>query len=149
MCRMELWNLKLLKSQGNMSTIFTKIINNEISAFKVAEDDNYLAFLDVRPVVRGHVLCIPKKEVDYIFDLDDINYSGLMLFSRRVAIGLIKVVECKKVGISVVGLEVPHAHVHLIPMNKIEDMNFANERLVLSDEEFKSLASEIAKSINL
>lgn len=149
MCRMELWNLKLLKSQGNMSTIFTKIINNEISAYKVAEDDNYLAFLDVRPVVRGHVLCIPKKEVDYIFDLDDINYSGLMLFSRRVAIGLIKVVECKKVGISVVGLEVPHAHVHLIPMNKIEDMNFANERLVLSDEEFKSLASEIAKSINL
>lgn len=132
-----------------MSTIFTKIINNEISAYKVAEDDNYLAFLDVRPVVRGHVLCIPKKEVDYIFDLDDINYSGLMLFSRRVAIGLIKVVECKKVGISVVGLEVPHAHVHLIPMNKIEDMNFANERLVLSDEEFKSLASEIAKSINL
>jgi histidine triad (HIT) family protein len=132
-----------------MSTIFSKIINNEISAYKVAENDNYLAFLDVRPVVRGHVLCIPKKEVDYIFDIDDAYYSGLMLFSKKVAIGLKKVVDCKKIGVSVVGLEVPHAHVHLIPMNNIADMNFANERVVLSDEEFKSLASEIAKNISL
>ncbi len=132
-----------------MSTIFTKIINGEISAFKVAEDDNYLAFLDVRPVVRGHVLCIPKNEVDYIFDMDDANYSGLLLFSKKVAKGLKQVVECKKIGVSVVGLEVPHAHVHLIPMNSISDMNFANERVVLSDEDFKSLASEIAKEINL
>lgn len=132
-----------------MSTIFTKIIKGEVSAFKVAEDDNYLAFLDVRPVVRGHVLCIPKNEVDYIFDMDDANYSGLLLFSKKVAKGLKQVVECKKIGVSVVGLEVPHAHVHLIPMNSISDMNFANERVVLSDEDFKSLASEIAKEINL
>ncbi len=132
-----------------MSTIFTKIINGEISAFKVAEDDNYLAFLDVRPVVRGHVLCIPKIEVDYIFDMDDANYSGLLLFSKKVAKGLKQVVECKKIGVSVVGLEVPHAHVHLIPMNNISDMNFANERVVLSDEDFKSLASAIAEKISL
>lgn len=122
---------------------------NEISAYKVAEDDNYLAFLDVRPVVRGHVLCIPKKEIDYIFDIDDEYYTGLMLFSKKVAIGLKKVVECKKIGVSVVGLEVPHAHVHLIPMNNISDMNFANERVVLSDEDFKFLASEVAKNISL
>lgn len=132
-----------------MSTIFTKIINGEISAFKVAEDDNYLAFLDVRPVVRGHVLCIPKIEVDYIFDMDDANYSGLLLFSKKVAKGLKQVVDCKKIGVSVVGLEVPHAHVHLIPMNSISDMNFANERVVLSDEDFKSLASAIAEKISL
>lgn len=132
-----------------MSTIFSKIIKNEISAYKVAEDDNYLAFLDVRPVVRGHVLCIPKKEIDYIFDIDDAYYAGLMLFSKKVAIGLKKVVECKKIGVSVVGLEVPHAHVHLIPMNDIADMNFANERIVLSEEEFRFLASEVAKNISL
>lgn len=132
-----------------MSTIFTKIINAEIKAHIVAEDQNYLAFLDVRPVVRGHVLCIPKIEVDYIFDMDDANYAGLMLFSKKVALGLKQVVECKKIGVSVVGLEVPHAHVHLIPMNTISDMNFSNERIVLSDEEFKSLASEIKSKISL
>lgn len=143
------WNLKLLKYQDNMSTIFTKIINSEISAYKVAEDENYLAFLDARPVVRGHVLCIPKVEIDYIFDMDDANFTGLMLFSKKVAIGLKQVVECKKIGVSVVGLEVPHAHVHLIPMNNISDMNFANERVVLNDDEFKLLASEIAEKISL
>lgn len=132
-----------------MSTIFTKIINSEISAYKVAEDDNYLAFLDVRPVVRGHVLCIPKNEIDYIFDMDDVNYSGLMLFSKKVAKGLKQVIDCKKIGVSVVGLEVPHAHVHLIPMNSISDMNFANERVILSDDDFKSLASAISEKISL
>lgn len=132
-----------------MSTIFTKIINAEIKAHIVAEDQNYLAFLDVRPVVRGHVLCIPKIEVDYIFDMDDANYAGLMLFSKKVALGLKQVVECKKIGVSVVGLEVPHAHVHLIPMNTISDMNFSNERIMLNDEEFKSLASEIKSKISL
>ncbi len=132
-----------------MSTIFTKIINSEINAYKVAEDDNYLAFLDVRPVVRGHVLCIPKNEIDYIFDMDDVNYSGLMLFSKKVAKGLKQVIDCKKIGVSVVGLEVPHAHVHLIPMNSISDMNFANERVILSDDDFKSLASAIAEKISL
>jgi histidine triad (HIT) family protein len=132
-----------------MSTIFSKIINSEISAYKVAEDENYLAFLDVRPVVRGHVLCIPKIEIDYIFDMDDANYSGLMLFSKKVAKALKQVVDCKKIGVSVVGLEVPHAHVHLIPMNTIADMNFANERVVLSDDDFKLLASAIAEKISL
>ena len=143
------WNLRSSKFRDNMSTIFTKIINSEISAYKVAEDDNYLAFLDVRPVVRGHVLCIPKNEIDYIFDMDDVNYSGLMLFSKKVAKGLKQVIDCKKIGVSIVGLEVPHAHVHLIPMNSISDMNFANERVILSDDDFKSLASAIAEKISL
>ena len=146
---MVLWNLKLLKYLDKMATIFTKIINSEISAYKIAEDENYLAFLDVRPVVRGHVLCIPKIEIDYIFDMDDANYSGLMLFSKKVAKALKQVVDCKKIGVSVVGLEVPHAHVHLIPMNTIADMNFANERVVLSDDDFKLLASAIAEKISL
>lgn len=132
-----------------MATIFSKIINSEISAYIVAEDENHLAFLDVRPVVKGHVLCIPKTEIDYVFDMDDAAYSALMLFSKKVAKGLKQVVECRKIGVSVVGLEVPHAHVHLIPMNSIADMNFANERVVMSDEDFKLLASEVAKKIKL
>lgn len=132
-----------------MATIFSKIINSEISAYIVAEDENHLAFLDVRPVVKGHVLCIPKTEIDYVFDMDDTAYSALMLFSKKVAKGLKQVVECRKIGVSVVGLEVPHAHVHLIPMNSIADMNFANERVVMSDEDFKLLASEVAKKIKL
>ncbi len=131
-----------------MSTIFSKIIAGEIPCYKVAETEDFLAFLDVRPVVRGHVLCIPKKEVDYIFDLDNEEYAKLFLFSKIVATGLKKVVECKKIGVSVVGLEVPHAHIHLIPMNNIDDMSFTKERVELSAEEFKALAEKIAVAIS-
>ncbi len=131
-----------------MSTIFSKIIAGEIPCYKVAETEDFLAFLDVRPVVRGHVLCIPKKEVDYIFDLDNEEYAKLFLFSKIVATGLKKVVECRKIGVSVVGLEVPHAHIHLIPMNSIDDMSFTKERVELSAEEFKTLAEKIAVAIS-
>lgn len=131
-----------------MSTIFSKIIAGEIPCYKVAETEDFLAFLDVRPVVKGHVLCIPKNEVDYIFDLDNEEYAKLFLFSKIVATGLKKVIECKKIGISVVGLEVPHAHVHLIPMNTIDDMSFTKERVELVEDEFKVLAKKIANAIS-
>lgn len=131
-----------------MSTIFSKIIAGEIPCYKVAETEEFLAFLDVRPVVKGHVLCIPKKETDYIFDLENEEYAKLFLFSKIVATGLKKVVECKKIGVSVVGLEVPHAHIHLIPMNSIDDMSFTKERVELSAEEFSSLAKKIADAIS-
>ena len=130
-----------------MSSIFAKIISGEIPAYKVAETEKFLAFLDVRPVVKGHVLCIPKQEVDYIFDMSDDSYAELMLFTKIVAKGLKKVVECKKIGISVVGLEVPHAHVHLIPMNTIADMSFTSVRIEMSSEEFSSLAKQIEQAI--
>lgn len=130
-----------------MASIFSKIISGEIPAYKVAETEEFLAFLDVKPVVRGHVLCIPKVEVDYIFDMQDEQYAKLMLFSKIVAKGLKKVVSCKKIGVSVVGLEVPHAHVHLIPMNNISDMSFSSERLNLTSEEFDTLAKEIERAI--
>jgi histidine triad (HIT) family protein len=130
-----------------MGSIFSKIISGEIPAYKVAETEDFLAFLDVKPVVKGHVLCIPKQEVDYIFDMTDESYAKLLLFSKIVAKGLKKVVPCKKIGISVVGLEVPHAHVHLIPMNSILDMSFSSERLILSHEEFAELASKIEQAI--
>lgn len=131
-----------------MSTIFSKIIAGEIPCYKVAETEEFLAFLDVRPVVKGHVLCIPKKETDYIFNLENEEYAKLFLFSKIVATGLKKVVECKKIGVSVVGLEVPHAHIHLIPMNSIDDMSFTKERVELSTEEFSSLAKKIADAIS-
>lgn len=130
-----------------MSSIFAKIISGEIPAYKVAETEKFLAFLDVRPVAKGHVLCIPKQEVDYIFDMSDELYAELMLFAKIVAKGLKKVVECKKIGISVVGLEVPHAHVHLIPMNSIADMSFTSERIEMSNEEFSALAQQIEQAI--
>lgn len=131
-----------------MSTIFSKIIAGEIPCYKVAETEDFLAFLDVRPVVKGHVLCIPKKEVDYVFDLENEEYAKLFLFSKIVATGMKKVIECKKIGVSVVGLEVPHAHVHLIPMNTIDDMSFTKERVTLTPDEFASLAKKIAEAIS-
>ena len=130
-----------------MSSIFAKIISGEIPAYKVAETEKFLAFLDVRPIVKGHVLCIPKQEVDYIFDMSNDSYAELMLFTKIVAKGLKKVIECKKIGISVVGLEVPHAHVHLIPMNTIADMSFTSVRIEMSSEEFSSLAKQIEQAI--
>lgn len=129
-----------------MPTLFTKIINGEIPAYKVAEDDRFLAFLDIRPNTKGHTLCIPKEEVNKIFDLDEETYMGLMAFSRKVAKGLEKAVSCKRVGMAVVGLEVPHVHVHLIPLNNMGDMNFANS-VPFSDEEFEQIAKDIKANI--
>lgn len=130
-----------------MATIFTKIINREIPAHIVAEDDNYLAFLDINPLVKGHTLVIPKKEVNYIFDLDDQTLSGLNLFAKRVAKAIEKVVKCERIGVTVIGLEVPHAHIHLIPINRMADMNFANNKLKLSQEELADIAESIRKAL--
>ncbi|MEO7977409.1 HIT family protein [Flavobacterium sp.] len=127
-------------------SIFTKIVNGEIPAYKIAEDDNYLAFLDVNPNAKGHTLCIPKKEIDKIFDLDDELYLGLMKFSKKIAIALEKTVPCKRIGMAVVGLEVPHAHVHLIPLNEMDEMRFQN-KVSLSKEEFETLAKSIQANL--
>ncbi|HJY12619.1 MAG TPA: HIT family protein, partial [Flavobacterium sp.] len=123
-------------------SIFTKIVNGEIPSYKIAEDDNYLAFLDVNPNAKGHTLCIPKQEIDKIFDMEDELYLGLMKFSKKIAIALEKTVPCKRVGMAVVGLEVPHAHVHLIPLNNMDEMRFHN-KVSLSKEEFEALAKSI------
>lgn len=129
-----------------MSSIFTKIVNGEIPAYKIAEDDNYLAFLDVNPNAKGHTLCIPKQEIDKIFDMDDELYLGLMKFSKKIAIALEKTVPCKRVGMAVVGLEVPHAHVHLIPLNHMDEIRF-HDKVSLSKEEFEALAKSIQANL--
>lgn len=126
-----------------MSSIFTKIINGEIPSYKVAEDANYYAFLDIRPLQRGHVLVVPKSEVDYIFDLDDATLSGLILFSKRVAKAIEKVIPCERIGVAVIGLEVPHCHVHLSPINSVRDLDFSNVKDVPAEE-----MQEIAKAIS-
>ncbi|QLE00738.1 HIT family protein [Galbibacter sp. BG1] len=125
-----------------MASVFTKIINGEIPSYKIAEDDNFYAFLDINPNAIGHTLCIPKKEVDKIFDLDEETYMGLMAFSRKVAKALEKTVDCKRVGIAVVGLEVPHVHVHLIPLNAMSEMTFQH-KVSLTEAEFKALAKKV------
>ena len=129
-----------------MSSIFTKIVNGEIPCYKIAEDDNFLAFLDVNPNAIGHTLCIPKQEINKIFDLDDALYLGLMQFSKKIAIALEKAVPCKRIGMSVIGLEVPHAHVHLIPLNEMDEMRFQN-KVRLSKEEFEALAKKIEDNL--
>jgi histidine triad (HIT) family protein len=125
-----------------MSSIFKKIIDGEIPCYKVAEDDNFLAFLDVNPNAKGHTLCIPKQEIDKFFDIEDDLYLGLMAFSKKVAIALEKTVPCKRIGMAVIGLEVPHAHVHLIPLNEMGEMTFRH-KVSLTKEEFESLAKSI------
>jgi len=132
-----------------MASIFSRIAAGEIPAHKVAEDDNYLAFLDISPLAVGHVLVIPKKEVDYIFDLDDETYLGLNAFAKKVATGLRKAIECQRIGVTVIGLEVAHAHIHLIPINRVDDMNFSRPKLRLSQEDLKHTAEKIAKEIVL
>ena len=129
-------------------TIFSKIIRGEIPSYKVAEDENYYAFLDINPLQRGHVLVIPKVEDDYIFNLDEQTYSGLMLFARRVALALKQAIPCQRVGVAVLGMEVPHVHVHLVPMQSEKDMLFSNPKLHLSDDEMKQIASLIASKMN-
>jgi histidine triad (HIT) family protein len=132
-----------------MASIFTKIINGEIPCYKVAENDEYFAFLDIMPLVEGHVLVIPKQEVDYIFDLDDKALAGLHLFAKKIAKGIEEVVPCKRVAVAVIGLEVPHAHVHLIPINSMSDANFANPKLSLPKERMQELSAQIASAIKL
>jgi histidine triad (HIT) family protein len=132
-----------------MSSIFSKIIAGEIPAYKVAETDQFIAFLDILPLAKGHVLCIPKKEIDYIFDMEDTDYLALMSFSKKVAKGIKQVIPCKKVGVAVIGLEVPHAHVHLIPMNTVQDMNFSNPRLTFTKEEYLQIVEIISAAISL
>lgn len=126
-----------------MATIFTKIINGEIPCYKIAEDDNFLAFLDINPNAKGHTLCIPKKEVDKLLDLDEDTYGALMAFSRRVGLALQKTLDCKRVGMSVIGLEVPHVHVHLIPLTTMKDATFQH-KVSLSPEEFKDIAAHVS-----
>ncbi|WP_320815489.1 HIT family protein [Flavobacterium sp.] len=129
-----------------MASIFTKIVNGEIPCYKIAEDENFLAFLDVNPNAKGHALCIPKQEINKIFDMEEDLYMGLMAFSRKVAKALEKTIECKRVGVAVVGLEVPHVHVHLIPLQDMDDMRF-QRKASLSSEEFENIAKQI--SLNL
>ena len=129
-----------------MSSIFTKIINGEIPSYRVAEDDNFIAILDVNPNAKGHTLCIPKQEINKIFDMDEELYLGLMKFSRKVAKAVEKTVECKRIGVAVVGLEVPHVHIHLIPLHDMDDMRF-HRKVSLSKEEFEALANAITQNI--
>jgi histidine triad (HIT) family protein len=126
-----------------MSSIFTKIVLGEIPCYKVAEDDKFLAFLDITPIKRGHVLVIPKQEVDYIFDIDDHLLSEMIIFSKKVAVKMKMILPCKKIGVTVIGLEVPHAHIHLVPMNVLNDMNFANPKLSFEKTEFEALANQL------
>ncbi len=131
-----------------MASIFTRIINGEIPCYKIAETADYLAFLDVRPQAKGHALCIPKREVDYIFDLDDDLIGGLMVFAKKVGKAVEKVVPCQRIGIAVIGLEVPHAHIHLIPLNSMADMKFTGHaKVTISPEDMAALAQEIAAEI--
>lgn len=132
-----------------MASLFTRIINGEIPSWKVAEDENYYAFLDIFPVAKGHTLVIPKKEIDYLFDLDDETYAGLQLFAKKVAVGLQKAIPCKKVGVMVLGLEVPHAHIHLVPMQSEADLLNFSKKLSLSKEEMAEITASIAKEIQL
>ena len=127
-----------------MASVFTKIVNGEIPSYKVAEDDNYYAFLDINPLAQGHTLVIPKHEVDYIFDLPEREYAGLWNFASRVAKALGTAVPCKRVGIAVLGMEVPHAHIHLVPLQHESDLDFQKEKLKLSPDEFREIAGKIA-----
>lgn len=126
-----------------MASIFTKIIKGEIPAYKIAEDENYIAFLDIFPLAKGHTLVVPKVEVDKYFDLDDATISGLTVFAKRVAAAIEKAIPCNRVGVAVIGLEVPHAHVHLIPLNKLSDIDFSQPKLKLTQEELTEVANAI------
>jgi histidine triad (HIT) family protein len=130
-----------------MSTIFSKIIQGEIPSYKIAENDQFFAFLDINPMAKGHVLVVPKKETDYIFDLADSVLADMIVYSKQIAKAMEKTIPCKRIGMMVIGMEVPHAHIHLIPINKESDMNLSNQRLSLTQEQFTSIAESIAKEI--
>ncbi len=127
-----------------MASIFSKIIAGEIPCYKIAEDENFLAFLDINPVAKGHTLVVPKKEVDYIFDMEDQLLSEMMVFAKRVGLAIQKVIPCNRIGISVIGLEVPHAHIHLMPINNLHDMSFEKSRLDFSPDQYHDIAAEIS-----
>lgn len=129
-----------------MASIFSKIIAGEIPCYRIAEDENYLAFLDVNPNAKGHTLCIPKQEINKLFDIEDQAYLGLMAFAKKVAVALEKTVPCKRIGMAVIGLEVPHAHVHLIPLNEMDEMRFQN-KVSLSKEEFEAIVKAIQENL--
>jgi histidine triad (HIT) family protein len=128
-----------------MGSIFTRIVKGEIPCYKISENDNFLAFLDVFPLVKGHTLVIPKKETDYIFDIEDKDLGDMLVFSKKVANAIEKAISCKRIGVSVIGLEVPHAHIHLIPINNVSDMNFSKPKLNFPKEEMALIAEEIRK----
>jgi histidine triad (HIT) family protein len=132
-----------------MASIFSRIINGEIPCYKIAEDENYFAFLDINPLKAGHTLVIPRKETDYIFDLDNNQLAGLILFSKKVAVAIKSVIACNRIGVAILGLEIPHAHIHLVPMDTMEDINFRNPKLKFSPEEFREIADKIAQKIIL
>lgn len=130
-----------------MSSIFSKIVAGNIPSYKIAESQDYFAFLDINPVALGHTLVIPKREVDYLFDVEDDQLAGLMVFAKRVAKAIEQVVPCERIGVTVIGLEVPHAHVHLIPISSLHDMNFAKPKVNLSESQFVDLAEKISKAV--
>jgi histidine triad (HIT) family protein len=130
-----------------MASIFTKIIHGEIPSYKIAEDDNYYSFLDIHPVAKGHALVVPKVEVDYIFDLDDEILGGMQVFAKKIALAIEKSVSCQRIGMAVAGLEVPHAHIHLIPINEISDLSFEKPKLKLSQQEFEELLEKIKSNL--
>jgi histidine triad (HIT) family protein len=132
-----------------MASIFSKIIKGEIPCYKIAENDDYFAFLDINPLRAGHTLVVPKKEIDYIFDLDDKYLGAMMVFSKKVAEAIVSAVPCKRIGVAILGLEVPHAHIHLVPMDTMEDVNFKNPKLKFTPEEFKAIADKISRKVNL
>lgn len=130
-----------------MASVFTRIISGDIPSYKVAEDENYYAFLDINPLKKGHTLVVPKKEIDYIFDLDDKVLSGMILFSKKVSAAIKAAYPCNRIGIAVLGLEVPHAHIHLVPMDSMNDINFRNPKLKFTPEEFKETARAISSKL--
>jgi len=130
-----------------MASLFTKIINGEIPCYKVAEDERYFAFLDINPLKKGHTLIVPKQETDYIFDLNDDMIAGMIIFSKKIALAIKDAIPCKRIGVAILGIEIPHAHIHLIPMDSMEDVNFRNPKLRLTPEEFKEIAKNISDKI--
>ena len=131
-----------------MASIFSKIASGEIPSYKIAEDENYFAFLDINPLGRGHTLVIPKKETDYIFDIEDDTLAGIMVFSKRIAKAIEKVIPCNRIGVAVLGLEVPHAHIHLVPINSEADISFSKPKLKLTEQEFKEIAKMIRNNLS-
>jgi histidine triad (HIT) family protein len=132
-----------------MATIFTKIINGEIPCYKIAGNDDYFAFLDINPLRAGHTLVVPIRETDYIFDLDDVYLAGMVIFSKKIAAAIKSVIPCNRIGVAILGLEVPHAHIHLVPMDTMDDINFKNPKLKFSTEEFKEIAARIKSKVIL
>lgn len=130
-----------------MATIFSKIANGEIPSYKIAEDEKYFAFLDINPLSKGHTLVIPKKETDYLFDIDDDTLAGMMVFAKKVAVALKQAIPCLRIGVAVLGLEVPHAHIHLVPLQNETDLNFKNPKLKFTPEEFKSIADSVRERL--